>query len=192
MSATCETQKSACIETALKIQGWMTPEELSWLYDQASEMESVIEIGAWKGRSSFVLGSACPGPTLCVDHWLGSDGERHLAHKEAVSGDIYSEWKKNTENLYNIAAVKGNSADVAILLPNAEMIFVDGGHKHEEVLSDLYAYAPKATKLFCGHDYNFAAVYSAVDTWASLYGKVPRKGPGSLWFLVKDEFGSWI
>ena len=67
----------------LTIPGWMTQDELEWLYDQATRMTSIVEIGCYQGRSSYALlqGLAGRGLLYAVDPWLdimhdGSDNYR--------------------------------------------------------------------------------------------------------------------
>lgn len=57
---------------ANSISGWMNSEELEWLYTTASEMDSILEIGAWCGRSTFALASGCKGNVFSIDHFNGS------------------------------------------------------------------------------------------------------------------------
>jgi hypothetical protein len=73
------------------IQGWMTRDELTWLYETAQTMQSIAEIGCWKGRSTCALLSGCPGTVHAVDHFLGSATERDTFHKEVHTKDVYSE-----------------------------------------------------------------------------------------------------
>jgi hypothetical protein len=48
-------------EPGSHIQGWMGSHELRWLHQTARELGSVVEIGCWKGRSTFALcSSGCP------------------------------------------------------------------------------------------------------------------------------------
>jgi len=46
---------------ATQIEGWMSYAELIWLNLTAKKMNSIVEIGSWKGRSAHALASACPG-----------------------------------------------------------------------------------------------------------------------------------
>ena len=57
------------VERAKGYQGWMYPEELEWLYEAAKRMNSIVEIGSWQGRSTYVLLSGCRGPVVAVDKW---------------------------------------------------------------------------------------------------------------------------
>ena len=47
----------------------MYPAELEWLYKAAKRMKSIVEIGSWQGRSTYVLLSGCQGPVMAVDKW---------------------------------------------------------------------------------------------------------------------------
>jgi predicted O-methyltransferase YrrM len=78
-----------------KIQGWMSETELLWLFNTAKEMNSVVEIGSWKGRSTHALLSGCKGTVYAVDHFLGSVDERETYHAEAKTRDIYKDFMGN-------------------------------------------------------------------------------------------------
>ena len=53
------------------IEGWMDIDELEWLHDTAVNMNTVVEIGAWKGRSTIALLQGCKGIVFAVDPWRG-------------------------------------------------------------------------------------------------------------------------
>src|SRR5260221_8740229 len=60
-------------EHALTVQGWMNPEELDWLTFRASTAHRVLEVGAWKGRSTIVLAASTPGTVDVVDPYISED-----------------------------------------------------------------------------------------------------------------------
>lgn len=74
------------LQAALQTEGWMSPEELTWLALNSIE-KAVVEIGCYMGRSSqaLALGSIC---LTCIDTWEGSAEHqpdlknRGLARKE--------------------------------------------------------------------------------------------------------------
>lgn len=146
------------------IHGWMEGPELDWLCDQASKMESVVEIGSWKGRSSHALLSGCKGPVYCIDHFKGSITEREDAHKEAATKNIAVDFLMNVGHFSNMMLVQMDSAEAAAYFADksVDMVFIDGGHDYETINADLTAWLPKCKKLICGHDIGLDGVPKAL------------------------------
>ena len=167
---------------ARQIQGWMTDDELAFLAGAARNVDSIAEVGSWKGRSTFALLSNCTGPVYAVDHWLGSNGERGYLkpHSEAESGDVFSEFLRNCGQFPNLKLVRKPSVEAAAEVPPVDLVFLDGGHEYEEVLADLKAWAPKAKKIICGHDFTDQAWPGVRRAVTETFGEVQR-GPGSIW-----------
>jgi glycosyltransferase involved in cell wall biosynthesis len=150
---------------ANSIPGWMTFREQLFLYTQAKKMESVIEVGSWKGKSTYALcKSGCPSVTA-IDHWKGSVGED--AHKEANEISIFAQFNENMKEFSNLNAIIGDSnlASGTFSDKSVDMIFIDAGHTYEEVRNDIRTWLPKARILICGHDYvsGWPGVIRAVD-----------------------------
>ena len=167
------------LERCLAIDGFMVPEELEWLYTQASSMENVVEVGCWKGRSTAALAQGCKGTVWTVDHFEGSPAERDGAHQEASQVDLYS-LALNTLRFDNVRILRMESVNAARLFRpgSVDMIFIDGDHSLAAILADLILWNPVARKLLCGHDRNWVDVERAL----SIYGLPFREGPGSIWF----------
>ena len=146
------------------IDGWMTDAELHWLYDTASGMESIVEIGSWKGRSTHALLSGCEGTVWAVDHFNGSNSQE-LAFTEAKEKDIHKIFLENVGHFKNLKALKTDSitASKQFKDKSVDMVFIDGDHAYEAVKADIEMWLPKAKKLICGHDYPFKGVKKAVD-----------------------------
>jgi hypothetical protein len=139
---------------ANNIDGWLSFEEQTFLYDSAKKMESVIELGSWKGKSTHALcSSKCPDVTA-IDHWEGSTYEPE-AHAEAKSGSVFDKFKENTKNFTNLRIIKKDINDAVkdIADKSVDMIFLDCGHTYEEVKNDIEKWKGKARILLCGHDY---------------------------------------
>lgn len=155
------------------IQGWMTDEELAFLSRTAAESASVVEVGSWKGRSTFALLSACKGPVYAVDHWRGSETEREGNHSEAKTGDVFTEFVRNVGHFPNLRVVRKDSIDAAFWTPESDMVFLDGSHDLASVRADIAAWRRKAKRIICGHDFNWPGVAQAVT---EAFGEVETVG----------------
>lgn len=169
------------------IEGWMSEEELNWLSNTAKSMDSIAEIGSWKGRSTDALLRSCDGPVYAIDHWKGSPDERLREHKEALSSDIYQQFSNNVGHYSNLRVICGDSAEIAASIPEVDMVFIDGAHDYESVKRDLLAYLPKARKIICGHDYNWEGVNRAVTEVLGTGGKEVWIGAGSIWLKFLEQ-----
>jgi len=159
------------------IPGWMNKIELDWLAEKAKSMESIVEIGSWKGRSTKVLLQNCPGTVYSVDHFKGSPrSTEELAAAHGKDG-IYREFMKNVGHFPNLRVMKMDSLEAAKSLDGQkfDMIFVDGDHNFNPFMEDLKVWLPKCKKLIAGHDY--PEVLYAVH---QVLGEV--KTHGTIWF----------
>ena len=171
------------IDKAEKIPGWMTRPELEWLYEKAKDMESVVEIGSFKGRSTFALCSACPGSVYAIDPF---NDPGNLGPVSDI-GEIFEDFLKNVGHFTRLTVLKRSSSVAASTnhIPDkVDMIFVDGDHTYEGLMSDLKNWSPRAKKLLCGHDLDdklFPGVRQALYEYFGADKVV--SGPGSLWFI---------
>ena len=156
------------------IEGWILPIELDWLYKTASGVNSVIEIGSWKGKSTHALLSGCKGDVWAIDHFKGSVGEEE-EHKEAKEHDIYEDFIKNVGGFKNLHVLKTTSLEAVKTFndKSVDMVFIDGEHTYEAVKADILAWTPKAKTIICGHDYNWKEVSQAVQ---EIFGEVDTVG----------------
>lgn len=143
----------------MAIWGWMSPAELTWLGEQAAQMETVVEIGCLHGRSSFALATACPGTVYCIDPW-SEDGWRSW---KASVGDVFD----------NVVPIRAPSPEAGLQVPApVDMVFIDGAHDYASVVADIVYWRDRCRVLLCGHDYisaepgvnpGFPDVATAVD-----------------------------
>ena len=167
---------------AEQIDGWMTQHELTWLASHAAEMQSVLEIGSWKGRSTFALASSCNGPVYALDHWEGSRDDFRISPE--LGHKAFAEFLQNVGHFKNLHVIRADSTkyeppeDFTV-----EMSFVDGCHYYEDVLIDCRKWLPRTRRLICGHDINLNDVARAVH---EDFGDRVRYGAGSIWFVWLD------
>jgi hypothetical protein len=161
------------------MQGWMSDEELVWLYEQAKKSKNVLEVGSWKGRSAHALASGCKGDVYCVDTFEGSEEQRDGVHAEAKEGTIEAQFRENTKGLDNIIVLRHTSLDAVQLFDNCSlgMVFIDGSHTRQNALNDIVTWLPK-TKFLCGHDYEQASIKSIAE---ELNLEITCLPIGSLW-----------
>lgn len=139
---------------ANNISGWMTFEEQLFLFETARQMESVIELGSWKGKSTYALcKSGCPSITA-IDTWKGSEFEEN-AHVEAKTETVFEEFQRNTKEFKNLKIIRSDINLAINIVPDksVDMVFIDAGHTYEEVKNDIQKWKGKAKILLCGHDY---------------------------------------
>ncbi len=140
-----------------KIQGWMRKQELDWLYEKSKVMESVVEIGSWKGKSTEALLMGCKGTVYAVDHFLGDPGSE-LQQEQVKKEDVYEIFMQNVGHFPNLKVLKMDSKTASEIVSEADMVFIDGDHSYQAVKEDIELWLPKAKKLICGHDYEESRV----------------------------------
>jgi predicted O-methyltransferase YrrM len=140
------------IERALRVQGWMSPAELTFLAETASRVPGkLVEIGSYKGRSACAIAENTGATLYCCDIWseCGTDGWYY---------DVFCD---NTRGLDNIVAVNRASIwaarEFAAKGTRFGLIFIDAAHDRFNVRQDILAWRPLLADggVFCGHDYNF-------------------------------------
>lgn len=169
-------------KAAEQIDGWMTQYELTWLASHAAEMKDVLEVGSWKGRSTFALLSSCNGPVYALDHWEGSRDDFRISPE--LGHKAFDEFKANVGHFGNLHVIRADSTKYE---PDegfaVDMAFIDGCHAYEDVLTDIRKWRPRARCLICGHDINLPDVARAVN---EEFGDAVHYGAGSIWFVWLD------
>jgi predicted O-methyltransferase YrrM len=182
------------VEEALKIHGWMEPEELAWLAETASGCKKIIEVGSWKGRSTKAIAMSTPGIVYCVDTWEGSESERLDSQREALTlgfNVMFGIFRANLSPEIaagKVVPVVCDSKDaVARLVDLAgliDMVFLDGDHEYEAVKRDIALYRPfvRPGGILCGHDYwhDHAGVIQAVNESVPMFKVAVR----SIWSVL--------
>jgi predicted O-methyltransferase YrrM len=152
--------KDEAIELAKKVDGWMDPPDLDFLYNVASfvkEGDKIVEVGPWRGRSTtaLVLGAKTKDITV-VDKWEGTIGEEEYFPTTGIP--IREEFIANMKKTGLVPAMiyeeswKGSErfADGSITL-----LFIDANHTEDFVYRDIISWLPKVRKggIICGHDW---------------------------------------
>ena len=86
----------------LSIDGWMSTQELEWLYNTAKSLPKgslIVEIGSWKGRSTsaLYLGAGINKAVVAIDTWQGTPSEE--AHREAKERNVFRVFLSNMRQL---------------------------------------------------------------------------------------------
>lgn len=140
------------------ISGEMLRGELNWLFLRAKEMNEVVEIGSWQGRSTHALLSGCKGTVYAIDHFKGSKtAEGQCTPLKASQENIFQKFMDNVGHFKNLKVYRMSSLEAAKKFFNdksIDMVFIDGDHSYKAVKADIEAWLPKVKKLICGHDYN--------------------------------------
>ncbi len=160
-----------------KIEGWLSYPEMLWLNYTAQKVESVVEVGSWRGRSAHALASACPGSVFLVDDFSGGDTDKHAENEAAL--------RKNMEPFKNVEIIKMPSLEAASHFKDKsiDMVFIDGAHDRQSVYNDIEAWYPKSKRIICGHDFDMDGVKQGIiDT-----NYVPRTEVGSIWSIDKTK-----
>jgi len=167
------------------IQGWMTAKELQWLYDTAREMNSIVEVGSWRGLSTHALLAGCRGIVYAVDTWEGSPNELNAAHADAKTQNIYEQFISNVGMFKNLVPIRNESTAAAKLFDHEsiDMVWLDGCHMNDFVKADFTAWFPKCRKLICGHDLDMPTVKKALDEMGVYY----KRPVDTIWSFQKER-----
>ena len=156
--------------------GWLSPVEIQELQRLATG-KTVLELGAWKGRSTVVL-SQVATYVVSVDRHQGLDVPAD--HPQSGS-DSLPDYLDAVRELENVAIVV---ADFRSFLPHLsvafDLAFVDGNHDADSVERDaLFAcqHTYFSTGIVVFHDYDMESVREGVER---VFGRQPDSLAGSL------------
>ncbi len=149
----------AMFKLAEQIKGFLDPVEAQRLYeiaDDAARMGPCLEIGSYCGKSAVFLGTACKKNNailFSVDHHQGSEeqqpGEEYfdpeLFNPQSYTVDTFSLFRRTLKMAdleQTVVALVGTSTMVAQAWATPlSLVFIDGGHAYETVLSDYRCWA---------------------------------------------------
>ena len=139
-----------------------SPNVYKMLVENCRDDGKIVELGAWKGKSSafLVVEAYNKSPKIevhIVDTWGGNpfDGS------EDQSTDAYSKFTSNMSLLarpYQAHRMTTNEAAGLFKDESLDAVFIDADHSYEAVKMDIENWMPKVRKggMLAGHDYNSA------------------------------------
>jgi len=188
------------------IGGWMTGDELHWLYTQARTAHTILEIGTFKGRSTFALCAGLGnsgGTVFTVDHFHGSPALTASGHggematpqgrHEVIEGvrlklhEFFSMGR-----LFLLECPSRVAYDHLALVcqhRKFDFIFIDGDHTAASVKQDIEGCLGllHPMGLIAGHDYKpheHPGLCAQVDSHFPQRGVVPGT---SIWFAYPNK-----
>jgi protein-L-isoaspartate O-methyltransferase len=148
--------------------GWLPDNEVREL-QRLTKGKTVLELGAWKGRSTVAL-SQVAEYVVSVDRHRGIPGH----------GESLDEYLGAARELPNVAIVIADFSLFVPLLGAFDLVFIDGDHDVHSVVRDtqlaLEHVTTKGTLVF--HDWDFESV--RVGAHSVVGPRVPNRLVGSL------------
>ena len=156
------------------VEGFLVPGQEKWLFQAARslpEQDVIVEIGAYKGKSTASLALGCLGSSrhvFSVDTFGGLYEDvrnTEMAHK--FEADFLKDWQRNMSRvgvLQHATALQGDSKDVAKKWAEPiHLLFIDGSHKYEDVVTDFENFFPYVVKG------GLVAVHDVTASWPGPY-----------------------
>lgn len=147
------------------IEGFLSPREAATLYCYATKVKpngTIVEIGSWKGKSTFCLARGLRGGKVsAIDPFnaSGDPGAVDIYKRQKGEKDLLAQFKERMSQLGvsdKIDILQGYSADFRDKFKSIDLLFIDGDHSIEGCKCDfdLFAHliAPGGYILF--HDYD--------------------------------------
>jgi MMP 1-O-methyltransferase len=136
------------------IQGWLSEGEATHLYHFASKVPAggkILEIGCWKGKSTFCLAKGAPQAEVFSIDPFNAAGESDSKEEYAAKRGANSLLEQYEENLRSrgiqngVKALVGYSHEFVDTFPDAslDLLFIDGDHSREGAEFDFTHFGPK-------------------------------------------------
>ena len=146
------------------IEGWLTSAEAEGLYEIASLLSKkscVLEIGSWKGKSTWCISQGLKkGTIICIDPFnaAGEEGSKEIYETTKGEKSLLQQFKKNLTDVHSSVKIKtmqGYSNEFVGAVSNIDFLFIDGDHSIEGCRFD-YEHFEKDIKpggFLAFHDY---------------------------------------
>lgn len=148
--------KKLQIETATKIEGWMSEAELLFLAECASKSNVIFEIGSFKGRSARAMADNTEGKLYCIDPWNVENYNQlgiAFVSTEVTFSLFYANLYKHIKS-GRVTPIRKYWADYEPP-EKADFIFIDGDHRYNAVVADIEKALKYLTPggILAGHDF---------------------------------------
>lgn len=166
------------------------------IVENLEDGDIIVEVGAWKGRSTSFLAVEIANSKknvslYVVDTWRGS-----LEHKDFDLDNLYYTFIENmkpVEEYYFPLHITSEQASKKFKDNSLKFVFLDGSHEYEDVKKDIQNWLPKVKVggILAGHDYYvnghdwFPGVKRAVNEELS-----DVSTQEDCWIFKKDNFVS--
>lgn len=133
-------------------RGWLSNDDIAEL-QRLADGKVVLELGAWKGRSTMVLSE--------VAHYVVSI-DRHQGIEDVGGEDSLPDYLTAIRPLANVAIVVARFQDFLPLLDESfDLVFIDGDHDFDSVQRDITLALLLNPKVVAFHDWDFDDVQRA-------------------------------
>jgi len=130
-----------------RIEGWLSEQEADALFEAATGVPSygrIVEIGAYKGRSTYAMALACAGrgvKLFAVDPFTGNPKE-----ESAFPRSFKADFDRNLADFIKnnvVCALVMSSGGASMLEIHPDLVFIDGSHIYEDALFDMVTWWKK-------------------------------------------------
>lgn len=154
------------------------------------EVQSIAEIGVYRGNTSILLRELFPKATLyLIDPWAIypeylTPEAGPITYLKKKMDRAYQEVMDKFSNDPNTKVIRKMSDDaISDIIEPLDLVFIDGNHSYEYVKRDIQQWAQKCRPggILSGHDYNphfFPQIVKVVD---ELFGDHKFIGPDDTW-----------
>jgi hypothetical protein len=153
------------LDRALSTVGWMEPDELKWLAEQAQGASCIFEIGSYLGKSTRALADNTKGIIHAIDSWNAP-----VSHSDGggiafmTNEETFNQFYMNLYGPIKAGKVLPICKNWEDYHPNckSDFIFIDGNHHYKHVRHDIGKALHYGTKTISGHDWDWDGVRKAV------------------------------
>ncbi len=152
------------LQNYLNIDGWLTSSEAQGLFEVAGLLDkesTVVEIGSWKGKSTWCIAQGLKSGTInCIDPFNadGEAGSKEIYENTKGNKSLLDQFKENLSTVSkNITIVphKGYSNEFVGLIKQIDFLFIDGDHSIDGCTFDFVHFEKdlKVGGFVAFHDY---------------------------------------
>jgi len=171
-------RRNQALRQAELVEGFMSSEELEWLYDHAYGRS--VEMGSYRGRSATVLGlklQEVNGHLSCIDIF------------DEVGYQIFQENLKKSNLSPQVYRMKSVEAVNYFENESLDFVFIDSSHEYDDTLDEIVEWLPKLKRdgILCGHDYghpSFLGLTQAVNELCPGF----ERPVGLIWCINVSQF----
>lgn len=157
------------------VGGWLSPNQEKGLFNLVCGLPNdalIVEVGSFLGRSTVSMGFACRGTArriIAIDTFQGNSGD-FVSGKNKVQWEGNEFFSKFTSNLCergldrHVIPLRGFSHAIGRFWASPiDMLFLDGSHAYEDVMTDVRTFIPWVRPGGC------VALHDVTESWHDVY-----------------------